>query len=64
MVMGNGDPEDGMLAEWTDYQSRPGNPEFLSGPGEILDTDLNFIQSCLNMVRNRTCAIIKSLLPI
>ena len=56
-LVGNGDPEDGQLAEWTNYQSRPG---FLPDPGDIID-DLDFIASCLVMVKNRTSAMAETL---
>ena len=59
-LVGNGDPEDGLLAEWTNYQSRPGHPGFLPDPGDILD-DLDFIDSCLVMVKDRTLAITGSM---
>ena len=52
-LVGRGDPEDGQLAEWIGYQSRTG---FLPDPGDILD-DLEFIESCLIEVKNKTLAI-------
>ena len=50
-LAGNDDPEGGLLAEWTNYQSSPGYPDFLSNPNDILDRDLDFIDSCLDVAR-------------
>ena len=52
-LAGRGDPKHGQLAEWIGYQSRTG---FLPDPGDILD-DLEFIESCLIEVKNKTLAI-------
>ena len=58
-LIGNGDPGDGKLAAWTNYQPSPNHPNFvpdLPSPGEILDRDLNFVHACLDIVKKRTYA--------